>query len=100
MDHTPDNCPLGAEIKTALSDTSKELRKTQICINKFHVHFEEQYKPFLDQLISERDYWRDIKKDAVKGTVKASVWSVIVGTLALIGLGALHYVKEVLGIKQ
>lgn len=92
MDNNNELATAFTELKQELRQLRQELHRTQACIAEFST----KYSGYLSQALQKEEDWREIKRDAKSGAIKATAWSVVCGAFGVAAWAAQRYIVELL----
>jgi hypothetical protein len=74
----------------------RELERSVKCLHAAFENFAESYKPSLDKIVQENQYWAKVRQELVTHAAKGIVWATIVGFAYLIMLAAQDYAHQLI----
>ncbi len=84
------------EERRAQDKELREIRKSIHCLHASFEEFAENYKPTLDKIVQENQYWTKVRQELVTHTATGIVWATIVGFGYLIIIAAHDYANELI----
>ncbi len=72
----------------------REIKKSIACLHRSFEEFADNYKPTLDRIVQENQYWAKVRQELVTHTAKGVVWATIVGFGYIVILAAQDYARE------